>query len=120
MDLQYRDSCFQALDAVLSVEDIEIVKTPPQKPMCNAFAERFVREARETLDNMILFGESHLSHECKKIEKYHNRYRPHQGLGNIIPLGFAYPRRSASWKSIQCKETLGGLLNHYYVEKKAA
>jgi putative transposase len=115
-----RDSCFHALDAVLSVEDIEIVKTPPRAPMCNAYAERFVREARETLDNMILFGESHLSHVCKKIEKYHNKYRPHQGLGNMIPLRFDYPRKPTSLKSIQCKETLGGLLNHYYAEKQAA
>ena len=105
---------------MLSVEDIEIVKTPPRAPMCNAFAERFVREAREILDDMILFGESHLHHVCKKIEKYHNRYRPHQGLGNIIPLKFDYPGRPASLKDIQCKETLGGLLNHYYVENMTA
>ena len=58
------------------------MKNIVQAPMCNAFAERFVREAHEILDNMILFGESHLYHVCKKIEKYHNRYRPHQGLGN--------------------------------------
>lgn len=88
--------------------------------MCNAFAERFVREAREILDNIILFGESHLAHVCKKIEKYHNKYRPHQGLGNIIPLKFEYPMQPTSLRNIQCKESLGGLLNHYYVEKNAA
>ena len=51
-----RDQSFLPFDFVLKSEGIKIVKTPPRTPMCNAFAERFVREARETLDNIIPLG----------------------------------------------------------------
>jgi putative transposase len=49
-----QDASFQPFDSILETDDIEIVKTPPGAPQCNAFAERFVREARETLDSLIL------------------------------------------------------------------
>ncbi|MEI6515598.1 MAG: hypothetical protein WCO77_06445 [bacterium] len=54
------DTSFQGLDKIFKSEGVEIVKTPPQSPNGNAYAERFVREARETLDNFILVGQSHL------------------------------------------------------------
>ena len=88
--------------------------------MFNAFAERFVREARETLDNMILLGERHFRHALKCIEHHHNNERPHQGIDNVIPLSFDYPDKPVSPKRIRCKSSLGGLLNHYYIDKKAA
>lgn len=115
-----RDTCFYAMDAVLKVENIEIIKTPPKSPICNSYAERFVKEARGTLDNLVLFGSKHLIHVLKKIEKYHNEYRPHQGIGNTIPLKYNYPDEPVSMENINCKEILSGLLNHYYVDKKAA
>jgi len=115
-----RDTCFYAMDTVLKAEDIEIVKIPPRTPLCNSYAERFVKESRETLDNLILFGEKHLRLVLKKIEMYHNEYRPHQGIGNTIPLKFNYPNETAPIADIECKEILRGLLNHYYVDKKAA
>jgi hypothetical protein len=55
-----RDASFSALDDVLEAEGIEITKTPFQTPVCNAYAERFVREARETLDTIIVFGDPRL------------------------------------------------------------
>ena len=115
-----RDTCFYGMDSVLKTEDIEIVTTPPKSPRCNSYAERFVKESRETLNNLILFGEKHLRVVLKRIEKYHNNYRTHQGIGNIIPLEYNYPNKSVSIKEIKCKEILGGLLKHYYVDKKAA
>ena len=48
------DASFCGLDKIFESEGVEIVKTPAQSPNCNAYAERFVREARETLDNFIL------------------------------------------------------------------
>ena len=36
----------------------------------------------ETLDSMVLFGERHLHHVIKKIERHHNAQRPYQGIGN--------------------------------------
>ena len=110
-----RDASFLALDDVLKSEGIGIVKTPPASPQCNAFAERFVRECRETLDNLILFGQPHLEHVLKRIERHHNQHRPHQGIGNGIPLGYVYPDRPAPPRKIRCAPSLGGLLNHYFV-----
>ena len=75
-----RDACFLPFDEIVKTQDIRIVKTPPGTPQCNAFAERHVRECRETLSRMILFGREHLHHVAKKIERHHNLCRPHQGL----------------------------------------
>ena len=113
-----RDTSLLALDAVLKNE-IKIVKTPPHSPKCNAYAERFVREARETLDNMILMGERHLLRTMKQIEKHHNQERPHQGIENKIPLPFEYPENSVPLAEIKSRERLGGLLNHYERNKAA-
>jgi len=115
-----RDNSFLPFDYVIKSEGIKIVRTPPHAPMCNAFAERFVREARETLNNMILLGERHFHHVLKCIEQHHNNERPHQGICNVIPLNFAYPEKQAAPENILCKSSLGGLLNHYYIDKEAA
>jgi putative transposase len=94
-----RDSSFLALDGVLKSNDLRILKTPPHAPLCNSYAERHVREIRETLDNLILLG-------------------PHQGIGNVIPLDFDYPAEPALPAQVQCESALGGLFNHY--SKQAA
>jgi hypothetical protein len=88
--------------------------------MCNCFAERFVREARETLRNIIPLGENHFRHVLKCIETHHNKERPHQGIDNLIPLGFDYPKKPAMSEEVCRTSSLGGLLNHYYIEKEAA
>lgn len=88
--------------------------------MCNAFAERFVREARETLNNIIPLGENHFRHVLKSIEQHHNLERPHQGIENVIPIQFDYPDKPARPEEVGCTSSLGGMLNHYYIDKKAA
>ena len=88
--------------------------------MCNAYAERFVRETRETLDNLILLGEQHFRHVLNQIEHHHNRQRPHQGLDNVVPLGFEYPDHPPPLGTVHCDAALRGLLNHYYAERVAA
>ncbi len=113
-----RDASFAGFDFVLKAQSIKIVKTPPKVPLCNAFAERFVREARQTLNQIIPLGKHHFRHVLRRIEQHHNKERPHQGIGNMIPLGFDYPERAADLVQIGCKSSLGGLLNHYF--KKAA
>jgi putative transposase len=115
-----RDSAFRPLDEVLRSAGIKVIKTPPQSPMCNAYAERFVRETRETLDNLILLGEQHFRYVLSQIQHHHNRQRPHQGLDNVVPLGFEYPDQPAPLATVRCDAALGGLLNHYYVEHMAA
>ena len=115
-----RDSSFLPFDQVIKSEGIKIVKTPPHVPMCNAFAERFVREARETLNNIIPLGETHFRHVLKSIEQHHNLERPHQGIENVIPIQFDYPDKPARPEEVDCTSSLGGMLNHYYINKKAA
>ena len=114
-----RDTNFMALDGVMKTDELRILKTPPHAPRCNAFAERHVREIRETLDNLILVGEPHLRRTLTVIEEYHNARRPHQGIGNVIPLGFDYPAEAALEAEIRCEGALGGLLNHYSIQKAA-
>jgi len=115
-----RDGAFYPLDEVLRSAGVKVIKTPPQAPMCNAYAERFVRETRETLDNLILLGGAHFHHVLKRIEHHHNLRRPHQGLGNLIPCGSSCPVEPARPETVRCETSLGGLLNHYYTEEAAA
>ena len=113
------DARFADLDRALKSDQLRILKTPPHAPQCNAYAERHVREIRETLDQMILLGESHLGRVLCQIQGNHNACRPHQGLGNLIPLGFDYPTEAALPDQVQCEQALGGLLNHYSLRKAA-
>jgi putative transposase len=113
------DARFADLDRALKSDQLRILKTPPHAPQCNAYAERHVREIRETLDQMILLGESHLGRVLCQIQGNHNACRPHQGLGNLIPLGFDYPTEAALPDQVQCEQALGGLLNHYSLRKVA-
>ena len=114
------DTSFFALDSTLKVSGIKIVKTPVHTPVCNCFAERFVREVRETLDKLIIFGDRHLYRVVKGVEKFHNDYRPHQGIDNCVPIGYDYPLREARSKDVNCTQALGGILKHYYSTRKAA
>ena len=114
-----RDTSFLAFDPIPRSQGIKILKTPPHSPLCNAFAERHVREIRETLDNLILLGEAHFRHVLDMIQRHHNTQRPHQGIGNLVPLDFDYPEEPASGELIRCESMLGGLLNHYWVKKAA-
>jgi putative transposase len=114
-----RDSSFVAIDGVLKTDALRILKTPPHSPLCNAYAERHVREIRETLGYLILLGETHLRRVLSSIQEHHNTRRPHQGIGNVIPLGFDYPAEPAGPADIQCEAGLAGLLNHYSIKKAA-
>ena len=89
--------------------------------MCNpcSHKEDRLKEARETLNNLILIGERELFTAVKKIEKHHNYQRPHQGLDNKVPLDFEYPDKPADINNVKCHSELDGLLNHYYVDKAA-
>jgi putative transposase len=114
-----RDTSFAPLDGVLKSDERHILRIPPHAPLCNAHAERHVREIRETLDNLILLGELHLRRTLRLVQEHHNVKRPHQGIGNVIPLAFAYPATAAHPSEVQCQEALGRLLTHYWVKQAA-
>jgi transposase InsO family protein len=50
-----------AFDAVFTSEGIGILRTPPQAPRANAYAERWIRTLRrECLDRILIYGQRHL------------------------------------------------------------
>jgi putative transposase len=115
-----RDGALKPLKHVLKHEKIKTVLTPPETPQANAFIERFMGEVRPIVDSFILIDQKEIRHICKTIADHHNRHRPHQGIGNVIPGGYDYPTSPAKPEEVRCEEKLGGLLRHYHVEKEAA
>ena len=78
-------------------------------PDMNAFAERFIRGAREEcLDHIVFLSERMLRHYALAHVLHHNTERPHQGIGNV-PI--------ADWRAgggdIVCDERLDGLLKSF-------
>ena len=96
----------------LAREGIRTIRTPPQAPNCNAYAERFVRSIKEEcLDRVILLGERHLRRSISEFVAHYHAERNHQGLDNelIQPLG-----RRTKTGAVRRRQRLGGMLNYYY------
>lgn len=102
-----------AFDAVFAAEGIEVLRSAPQCPRMNAFAERWVRTARaECTDRMLLLGPRHLERVLDKYVEHYNTHRAHRALdlrapadaSNVIPFPAAQVARHP---------VLGGLINEY-------
>ena len=113
-----RDAKFtDAFDAVFASAGITTVKTAPQAPRMNAFAERFVRTARaECTDRMLIAGPRHLYAVLNEFVEHYNAGRSHQGHGmdlrapNDDPNVIAFPTPN---ERIQRRTVLAGLTHEY-------
>ncbi len=56
-------------------------------PTANAVAERWIRSVREEcLDRVLIVGERHLHRVLQEYVSYFNHARPHQGIGQRLPV----------------------------------
>ena len=103
----------EAFDAVFAAEGIEVLRSAPQCPRMNAFAERWVRTVRaECTDRMLLFGQRHLERVLGEYVEHYNTHRAHRALDlrapadepNIIPFPAARIAR---------RPVLGGVISEY-------
>ena len=96
------------------------MQLPARSPNLNAFAERWVRSAKEEcLSRLILLGESSLRRALTQYIEHYHAERNHQGKDNRLL--FPLPRRPAMRRdggAVRCNERLGGLLKYY--ERRAA
>jgi hypothetical protein len=108
-----RDAKFTtSFDTVFAAEGIEIVRTPYRAPKANAFAESWIRTAREEcLDRLLILGEEHLRRVMREFIAYCNRARPHQGIEQRCPIPLERGRKEGL---VQCRDVLGGIIHAYY------
>ncbi|GAA1569925.1 hypothetical protein GCM10009827_109650 [Dactylosporangium maewongense] len=112
--LRDRDAKFTAaFDAVFTAAGIDVLRTPPQAPQANAYAERWVGTVRrECTDRILIAGERHLTSVLTEYTTHYNGHRPHRSLGQrppnpaaqVVDLNAARVRR---------RPILGGLINEY-------
>jgi putative transposase len=110
-----RDTKFTAaFDAVFASAGARIVKSPPQAPRANCYAERWVKTVRtECTDRMLIYGEAHLRAVLRAYAGHYNGHRPHQSRQQrppdhdemaVVPLHAPVQRR----------RVLGGVINEHH------
>lgn len=114
--LHDRDGKFcPAFREILRSAGVECLPLPPRSPNLNAFAERWVRSAKEECVNkLILFGEGSLRRALAQFEAHFLGERNHQGLSNKIPFPRSEDRVGSLDGPIECRSRLGGLLSFYH------
>lgn len=102
--LHDRDTKFcPAFRDVLKSAGVRPVVLTPQSPNLNAFAERWVRSAKqECLSRLILFGERSLRRALTEYTEHYHVERNHQGKENELLFPARAPDGSGTRKRVQC------------------
>jgi transposase InsO family protein len=84
--LHDRDTKFcSVFRATLAAGGIKPIQLPARSPNLNAYAERWVRSAKEEcLAKLVLFGEASLSRTLTEFIDHYHGERNHQGKGNLL------------------------------------
>jgi putative transposase len=102
-----------AFDTVFTRAGIEVIKTPPQAPRANAYAERWVGTVRrECTDRMLIAGGRHLAAVLASYTVHDNEHRPHCSLGQRPPVPRPDVTDVAAGK-VHRRPILDGLINEY-------
>ena len=93
---------------------VKTIPLPARSPNLNAFAERWVRSAKqECLSKLILFGEGPLSRTLAEFSAHYHGERNHQGKGNKLLFPEAGDKPKQRGHPVACRHRLGGLLKYY-------
>lgn len=104
--------CCPAFDGGLPSVGKEPVKLPARSPDLNAYAERWILSCEsECTRRILVIGEEGVWRAVQDIEHHHFE-RPHQGLGNTVPVVPA--EEVPETGRIECRERMGGLLKSYH------
>src|SRR5712692_2615413 len=77
---------------VAATSGIKVLRTPYRTPRANAICERFLGSVRrECLDHFLVLHEKQFYRLLKAYVVYFNQARPHQGIGQQIPVPPAPP-----------------------------
>jgi putative transposase len=116
-----RDTKFTAaFDAVLTADDIEVIKIPPRAPRANAYAERWVHTARsECLDWILIWNRHQLHRVLTAFVRHYNTAQPHRSLDLEVPVPVPVPAPVATVTALPSRgriervDVLGGLIHEY-------
>jgi transposase InsO family protein len=103
-----------AFDAVFAAAGITVLRTPPQTPKANAFAERWISSVRrECTDRLLIFSQRHLETVLKIYTSHFNGHRPHRSLAQRPPAPPPQAIPIGGNVTIHRAQLLGGLINEY-------
>jgi transposase InsO family protein len=106
--------CTGAFGAVLADAGTGVIKTPPQAPGANSYAERWVGAVRrECTGRLLITSRRHLAVVLGEYVEHYSRHRPHQSLGQQPPHPLTPVRWPHTGSVILCRHVLGGLINEY-------
>jgi transposase InsO family protein len=103
-----------AFDEIFRSDNATIIRTPPDAPVANAYAERWVGTVRrELLDRTLIWNRQELGRLLREYVEHYNAHRPHRTLGQRAP-DSADVVAYRPGQPIRRHPTCDGLINEYH------